>query len=387
MQADIEKDKLNSVRTLKDGLTEACADGITEVLINLEDGTCDYIELIPILEVIARQDWFCYFDDNGAGGQPHPDLGRKTSFRSWALKAIENIKENARFESSGMIAHVLKSNSTDLIKTTLERLKSEGKCADKMLIPILEKIVRKDVYKSYSYLSGFKTECQLGELAQEVIKIIHQHSASIENNDQHTSEPDQNAGVCSLCSSLPDDLTVNTGREEYFPSAFSQLIGMDNDYKAEFRRCPGCRTYFNWIDMPQMYGSGNNDEERLVRLSSEKSLLLDKLFSPGSDHHPDLKEVEEYMTTLPLDLLLPALSFRLHRTPEVVGLFVPHLVLLLGKNNDTSLWELLNSYVSKNPERAEKILDAFSSSDEYAPTRLTQILHHCLRVAKTKRIE
>src|SRR5688572_14835842 len=103
MQVDVEKDKLRSIKTLREGLASACADDITEVLINLEDGTCDYTELIPILEEIASADWFCYFDDNGAGGQPHADLGRKTSFKSWALKAIENIKENERFASSSMI--------------------------------------------------------------------------------------------------------------------------------------------------------------------------------------------------------------------------------------------------------------------------------------------
>ena len=384
MLAEIKKDKCNALQTLKEGLDNACADNITEVLINLEDGTCDYIELIPILEKIAHVDWFCYFDDNGAGGQPHADLRRNTSFKSWALKAIENIKENDRFESSSMIHSALKSNSTNLIKATLEQLKSESSSADKSLIPILEKIARKDLYKSYSYFSGFVTDCQLGELACAVIQIIIQHSASSDKQDTPDSKPDEySGGVCSLCSSLPDDITVNTGREEYFPNAFDQLIGMDSDYRSEFRCCPGCRTYFNWIDMPQMYGSGNNDEERLVRLSREKSRLLDKLFSTDLSFRPTPVEVDEYISTLPLDLLVPALRFRLQHAPEVVAHFVPRLVRLLGKSNDSTLWGLLNIYVSDNPDRAEEIVNAFRSDEEYAPTRLTQIIHHCLRLLKS----
>jgi hypothetical protein len=383
MQAEIEKDKALSLRTLERGLADACADDLTEVLINLESGTCDYVELIPVLEEVARVDNFCYFDDNGAGGMPRPDQSRQSSFRSWALKAIENIRENTRFEATGTIAGALKSNSTQLIRTMLERLKMEGACADNALIPILEKIVRKDVYDRYSYVSGFKTDCQLGELAREVIQVILRNSASPEAHAASAFKPDDDPKRCPVCSSLPDDITVNTGRDEYLPNAYNNLVGMDSDFKAEFLRCPGCKTYFNWIDMPQFYGSGNNDEERLVRLSSEQSRLLDILLPEDSTTLPRPDEIANYINALPLDLLLPALSFRKHRTPEVVGLFVPHLVRLLGKNNDTSLWSLLNGYVSNHPERAQEILDAFSADDEFAPNRLNQILHHCLRVVKT----
>ena len=125
MQADIEKDKRMAIATLKYGVTAACADSITEVLINLEDGPGDYAELIPILEEIEREDWFCYFDDNGSGGMPHPDPGRNTSFRWWARKAIDNIRENSQFESTSVIHRALKSNNTHMIESTLEYLKSQ----------------------------------------------------------------------------------------------------------------------------------------------------------------------------------------------------------------------------------------------------------------------
>ena len=195
MQSDIEKDKRIAIATLKDGLTSACADSITEVLINLEDGTCDYAELIPILEEIAQEDWFCYFDDNGSGGMPHADPGRNTSFRSWARKAIENIQQNCQYESTSVIHRALKSNSTHIIESTLEYLKSEDNCADRSLLPILEKIARKNVYKSYSYFSAFQTESELGELAQAVIQIIVHHSASRDNMHKPSSSPDTSPGI------------------------------------------------------------------------------------------------------------------------------------------------------------------------------------------------
>lgn len=385
MLAEIEKDKRSAISKLKEGLISSSDDNIIEVLINLEDNTCDYIELIPTLEMIAKVNGFCYVYDNSVGGKANPDLSKKTRFGPWALKAIENIKENALLESFSIIHMALKSNSAQLIKTTLENLKSENTSADQSLIPILEKIARKDVYKNYSYLSGFGANYLLGELAQGVIQIILRNSGG--GIDTSSSRPDAKARPCPVCSSLPDDITVNTGGEESFPTAYNQLIGMDTNYRPEYLRCPGCHTYYHWIDMPQMYGSGNNDEERLIRIAAAKSRLLDKLFSPVTNNLPTPGEVEEYIGILPPELLSPALNFRRQRTPEIMKLFVPHLVRLLVKNNGSPLWGLLNSYVANQPERAEEILDVFRSSDEHSPNRLIQILHHCLRVVKTEKIK
>ena len=172
MLEKIRENKQYAVRGLKEGLERFCADDLTEVLVNLDDGTCDYQELIPLLEEIARADLFCYFDDNGAGGFPRADSRRETSFRSWALRAIENIRENAGFAAASGEAQALKSLDTRLIKSTLGKLIAENACADRTLIPILEKIARKDVYHKYSYYEGFKTDCRLGALARDAIQMI-----------------------------------------------------------------------------------------------------------------------------------------------------------------------------------------------------------------------
>jgi hypothetical protein len=371
MQANIEGDKQSAIKQLEEGLANGCADDITEVLVNLGDGTCDYVELIPVLEKVASKRSFYYFDDNGAGGFPHPDLNREASFEWSASKAIENINENARFEANSETARALKSNDTQLIKTTLERLKTESTCADKLLIPILEKIVRKDVYQSYSYYSGFKTEYQLGELARNIIEIILQ-------NEQAKSTVN-----CFLCETLPDDQTVNTGREEYLPAAFRELTSLDSEGK--FHRCPGCGSYFNWIDMPQMYGSGNCDEERLVRLTAKASRLLDKIFLFDLKDPPVPDNVGEYFKTIPLDLLVSALRTRIDKAPDIVVPFVPSLLRLLGKNTEYSIWNieysiwnLLRAYVSDRPERAQEILESSGKS------RLADVLRHCLEVAAKK---
>jgi hypothetical protein len=174
MQAALQKDKLSAIKGLESGLARECADDIVEVLVNLADGTCDYADLIPVLEKVAEKDLFYYFDDNGAGGFPRPDPRRRASLRSWALKAIENIKENVRFEADSLEAQALKSNDSRLIKTTLELLTASS-CNDEKLIPILEKIARKDVYSSYSYTGSFEQQYSLTEIADKAIRKIREN--------------------------------------------------------------------------------------------------------------------------------------------------------------------------------------------------------------------
>jgi hypothetical protein len=134
--------------------------------------------------------------------------------------------------------------------------------------------------------------------------------------------------------------------------------------------------------MPQMYGSGNNDEERLIKIPEEQSWLLDEIFTSKPDFQPRPEEIGKIVSILPLELLVPALRFHLHGTSELIEAFLPTLLRILGEKNDTALWELLQGYISVHPARAEKLLDTFQSSKEYPPNRLTQIIHECLRILK-----
>lgn len=280
MATERDTDKHNTKRLLERGLAESCADDITEAIINMHNGTCDYVELIPLLEQVAKEKFY-YFDDNGAGGLPRADMQRETDFFIWAQQAIENLKANAQLEANDHIAAALKSNSTALIKFTMEQLKAAGTYANELLMPVLKKIAAKNEYKSYSYLSGFQTDCKLGDLAHEVIQMIHQNAEST-REDHLSVQPNFEYHLCNVCSSLPDDITVNTGREYQFPDAFRKLKWVSGDNSEGYYRCPSCGTYYEWINMPQMYGSGNCDEERLVRKSQDESRVLEHRFS-GKD--------------------------------------------------------------------------------------------------------
>ena len=175
MKEELEKVKLSAIRLFENGLAENCADDFYSIG-DLEDNTCDYLELIPILEKIAGRDLFCYWDDNGAGGAAKPDWGTETSFRERALKAIENIKENTRFEADGEIAQALKSNSPMLIKIVLDDL-GESRCRDQRLIAILEKIAKKNTYSQSQYKYN---SIELEKPARKAIRtILENHSAAL----------------------------------------------------------------------------------------------------------------------------------------------------------------------------------------------------------------
>jgi hypothetical protein len=164
-------DKFETIRQLESGLKQECADDLIQASVNLLDGTCDWTELIPVLEKIAEKDMLYHFDDNGAGGFPHAS-GEPSSYRGWCESAIANIKENKTFTATGILADQLKCNDIDTIKNAIVNI-SNGNCTDENLIPILEKIAKKDKYEEFDYWSTWSNPVQyLGESVKNAIDRI-----------------------------------------------------------------------------------------------------------------------------------------------------------------------------------------------------------------------
>ncbi len=167
---------------------------------------------------------------------------------------------------------------------------------------------------------------------------------------------------CSLCGDLPDDFTVNTGRDEYYLNPTYQLTRrLLSVSQEDFYRCPQCGTYFYWIDMPQMYGSGNNAEERYIRYPPKATPLLEILFSANTIDQPDVGDIDEYFKTINPDILWELLRRFVHCAPQVFALFVPNLCRLLIRTNHSSLQKILCDYVADKPERAEEVSEAFQT--------------------------
>lgn len=191
--------------------------------------------------------------------------------------------------------------------------------------------------------------------------------------DTPSPRPEDQAEKCALCGELPDDLTVNTGRGECFPAAFDRLTpvgipspGQGQWVGSQFRRCPACAAFFDWSDAPQVYGSGNEDEERLVRLPATASRLLNTLFQLDPRAPLDHGAVSVYFQDLPLDLLLRALGSQVRTAPNILTPFVPGLARLLEVSEDAGIARLLGAYLARIPEPAEEI--------EAAQARYAQII-------------
>jgi hypothetical protein len=157
------------------------------------------------------------------------------------------------------------------------------------------------------------------------------------------------------------------------------------DYE-QFRRCPNCGSYFKWIDTPQMYGSGNNAEERLIRFPPQATPLLEIIFSPDAKAQPEPGNIDEYFEFIELELLLDVLVLHVRYAPQIFALFVPHLGQLLFRNGNCAIRNLLTNYVSDDPDRAEEVLETLrnlQATEHHYP--LIDVFLNCFTVIQKKK--
>jgi len=111
------------------------------------------------------------------------------------------------------------------------------------------------------------------ERSSEIAEIIANHQkACLDGQVPYPAHADPNDdGKCALCGPMPDDVTVNVSRDDFFFDPTYQLTRrvFGNTPETEFRHCPRCGARFQWIDMPQYYGSGDHCEERFIRVSED----------------------------------------------------------------------------------------------------------------------
>ncbi len=140
--------KLDAIQLLEKGMNGTGYWGdaylIKEFFTNF-DSECDDLDFIPWLKKLASRGEIYdekYFDDNGAGGPPHPTQPG-VSFETEAKNAIQII--NSNYERLSPLAILLKSSNPKIIESTLNEI-IIGDSIDISLIPILENIEKEDVY-------------------------------------------------------------------------------------------------------------------------------------------------------------------------------------------------------------------------------------------------
>ncbi len=125
-------------------------DNVLNTLRYLEDGACNYLELVPPLKHLAERNWLYWWDDNSAGGPRHP-VGEPCTFRDQASMAVQNIIANQAFYAASPIAKDLTGLDHWHINQALHRLATGRATLDlvneltnETLLPILGKIAKQN---------------------------------------------------------------------------------------------------------------------------------------------------------------------------------------------------------------------------------------------------
>lgn len=169
------------------------------------------------------------------------------------------------------------------------------------------------------------------------------------------------APSCTTCSSIPSNLLVNTGRDETFPDEVRRLVWLEVGDSYDLRRCPECGALFEWEDMPQFYGSGNNDEERLTRLDPARASMARELLDPEPGARDDALLYAQAFRTLSPGLVCEILRHLAYKNPRVFAGFLAPIVAQLAVESDFALVTIVTSYCGLRRDRLvelDRLLDA-----------------------------
>lgn len=161
---------------------------------------------------------------------------------------------------------------------------------------------------------------------------------------------------CATCGSLPASYLAQTGYGDSLPEAAGLLESLDIDNRHDVRRCPTCGALFYWEDLPQFFGSGNLDEERLDRLNDSQAALVLGLLADPAPHGSPEELVAGAARELPLDLFHAILYHQLYRLWPGFDPLVPALIELLAETDDQPLVTVLLDWTTrKKPLVAERL--------------------------------
>jgi hypothetical protein len=184
-----------------------------------------------------------------------------------------------------------------------------------------------------------------------------------------------------VCGSLPEEFTVNYGREMPYPEAYYKLINVGEAAGAIYKFCPLCKTYFFCVDEPQEYGSGNNASEAITRFSPEQSRYLETMLSANEFYNPDRGEVEKILKLIPRHQVIFALYGLHHHAPKAFEQFIPAIVNELSKQDDVHWWNLVKDYFINNDRlRAEQVAGYFSATSMPSKLHVKRMLTYCAHV-------
>jgi hypothetical protein len=165
------------------------------------------------------------------------------------------------------------------------------------------------------------------------------------------------------------------------PDEFDQLVRFDLDTRDDLYACPNCEALFEWQDLPQYYGSGNCDEERLTRLNPAQAWTARALLDPDPGERDGAWLLKRAFRLLSHDIVYNILRYRARRSKRAFATFVAPLVARLMAAGNGSLFDVIDSYCESDRERlteVARLLDAggpdISKSAQYLRTTIADQL-------------
>ncbi len=178
--------------------------------------------------------------------------------------------------------------------------------------------------------------------------------------DASTNPPDPRP--CDVCSAIPQNQVANTGRGDSLSPLADQLVRLGLDSGNDISVCPVCETLFEWEDLPQTYGSGNNDEERLTRLSPTQAATARELLDPAPGERDAKELIERAFRTLSHGIVYVILDYRAARHEPAFSALVGPLVDRLLAENHGSLSAVLMSYCGMDREQLSTVVRLLDAS-------------------------
>lgn len=161
--------------------------------------------------------------------------------------------------------------------------------------------------------------------------------------------------TCSFCGPIGDGATANTGRGEYFEAPITKLTRHDLGDRDDLRECPACGAFFRYDTYEAQTGSGNNDEDTLVRLDAPTTATLRELVHRKAPPAEDAGAKLFALPHLARDLAARAVQ----RDAELYAAMMPWM---LGHSSDPWALTFVKDYAS-TPERAAHIRDLIAAHE------------------------
>lgn len=182
--------------------------------------------------------------------------------------------------------------------------------------------------------------------------------------------------TCSLCGSIPDVASANTGRDERFGPPITSLKRNDIEPDDDLRECPSCDAVFLWHDYTAQTGSGNNDEETLTRLPPEQAPFVRAFLHRGERGAEDAAQDAARLLQLPdrvRDLLL---AHVLVHDRELAARLLPWMLDEIARRDHS--WA--SGFVSRFASRDDAGVVMSELSKRPPHPALEKLRAHCKRV-------